>query len=102
MGDSDELLRDMNSLDPKIKFTLERGNSVPFLDVHFSLENDNSLSTDIFYKATDSHNYVPFFSFHPHRTLTNIPYSLARRICTIVSDVNVRDKRLEVERGIMT
>lgn len=55
---------------------------------------DNSLSTDIFYKETDSHNYVPFYSFHPRRTLTNIPYSLARRICTIVSDVHVRDNRL--------
>ena len=95
MGDSAELLQDINSLDPKIKFTLEKGNSVPFLDVRFTLKEDNTLNTDIFYKATDSHNYVPFFSFHPHRTLTNIPYSLARRICTIISDENVQDQRLE-------
>ena len=37
---------------------------------------------------------MPFYSFHPRRTLTNIPYSLARRICTIVSDAEVRDIRL--------
>ena len=93
-GDSSDLLRDMNDLDAKINFTLDKGNSIPFLDVRFSLTVTNELSTDIFYKETDSHNYVPFFSFHPHRTLTNIPYTLARRICTIVSDVYVRNERL--------
>ena len=95
LGDINELVRDMNSLDPKINFTNEKGTSVPFLDVRFTLNDDNGLSTDIFYKETDSHNYVPFFSFHPHRTLTNIPYCLARRICTIVSDDSVRDERLQ-------
>ena len=94
LGDPLELLREINSLDPKINFTQEIGISLPFLDVRFSLNPDNSLSTDVFYKATDSHNYVPFYSYHPHKTLTNIPYSLARRICTIVSDNDQRDLRL--------
>ena len=89
LGDPYELLRQMNSLD--LKFTIESGTKVPFLDVEFTLRNDNSLETDIFYKETDSHNYVPFYSFHPRRTLTNIPYSLARRICTIVSNTLVRN-----------
>ena len=95
LGDPFELLRQMNSLDVKIKFTIESGKKIPFLDVEFTLRNDNSLETDIFYKETDSHNYVPFYSFHPRRTLTNIPYSLARRICTIVSNTGVRDTRLK-------
>ena len=95
LGDPQELLQVMNNLDPKINFTMEQGRKVPFLDVEFTLMSDNSLSTDIFYKETDSHNYVPFYSFHPRRTLTNIPYSLARRVCTIVSDTCVRDKRLK-------
>ena len=85
----------MNSLNVKIKFTIESGKKVSFLYVEFTLRNDNSLETDIFYKETDSHNYVPFYSFHPQRTVTNIPYSLARRICTIVSNTGVRDTRLK-------
>ena len=95
LGNPSDLLLAMNSLDPKIKFTMESGDSLPFLDVKFTLESDNSLSTDIYYKETDSHNYVPFFSFHPKKTLSNIPYSLARRICTIVSKPVRRDDRLD-------
>ena len=94
LGDPANLLREMNSLDPKINFTMETGPSVPFLDVRFTICPDNSLDTDIFYKETDSHNYVPFFSYHPHKTLSNIPFSLARRICTIVSNTDRRDSRL--------
>ena len=99
LGDPYSLLRDMNNLDPKIRFTMEMGKSLPFLDVRFTLTDSNELETDIYYKATDSHNYVPFFSFHPHKTLTNIPYSLARRICTIVSMPQRRDTRLRELQG---
>ena len=95
LGDPQELLKEMNNLDPKINFSMEMGKKVPFLDVEFTLQDNGTLSTDIFYKETDSHNYVPFHSFHPHRTLTNIPYCLARRICTIVSDPSVRTMRLQ-------
>ena len=70
------------------------GNKIPFLDVSFELNQNGSLKTDIFYKETDTHNYVQFGSFHPHRTLTNIPFSLARRICLIVSERETRDLRL--------
>jgi hypothetical protein len=101
LGDPKELLKVMNSLDPKIKFTMEIGKTLPFLDVRFTMNTDNSLSTDIFYKETDTHNYVPFYSFHPHKTLTNIPYSLARRICTIVSNSNSQDRRLSELRGFL-
>ena len=101
LGDPRELLREMNSLDPSINFTMEKGKSLPFLDVSFSLNSKNQLDTDIYYKKTDSHNYVQFFSFHPHKTLTNIPYSLARRICTIVSDPITRDKRLQELHGFL-
>ena len=94
LGDPMNLLREMNSLDPKIIFTLEIGQSVPFLDIRFEIRSDNSLDTDIYYKPTDSHNFVPFFSFHPRKTLSNIPFTLARRICTIVSDKDKRDIRL--------
>ena len=40
-------------------------------------------------------HYVQFGSFHPHKTLTNIPFSLARWILIFVSDENVRNTRYE-------
>ena len=47
---------------------------------------------DIYNKATNSNWYVPFTSDLPRHSLTNIPFSLARRICTIVENENVKEK----------
>ena len=94
LGDPNSFFDVLNNIEPKIKFTMEQGKKIPFLDICFELDS-NGLSTDIFYKETDTHNYVQFGSFHPHKTLTNIPYSLARRICVIVSDSERRNQRLE-------
>ena len=55
------------------------------------IKSNNRISTDIFFKETDSKQYLNFYSCHPK---TNIPYNLARRICTIVSDQCQREKRL--------
>ena len=52
------------------------------------------MSTDIFYKPTDSKQYLDFKSCHPKHTKTNIPYNLAGIICNIVSDEQIRDKML--------
>ena len=38
--------------------------------------------------------YHNFHSCHPKHTKTIIPYNLARRICTIVSDENTQQRRL--------
>ena len=101
LGDPHDLLRDLNNLDPKIHFTMEMGKSLPFLDISFHLTERNDLETDIYYKKTDSHNYVQFFSFHPHKTLTNVPYTLARKICTVVSNPETRDYRLRELQGYL-
>ncbi|XP_062602273.1 uncharacterized protein LOC134263937, partial [Saccostrea cucullata] len=87
-----DLLNQMNS---DIKFTMETDDlQMPFLDVLVTKDN-TSLNTDIYYKPTDTHQYLHFGSSHPHHTKTAIPYNLARRICTIVSNTNIRDIRLE-------
>ena len=43
-------------------------------------------------KPTYSKRYVPITSSHPRHCLTNIPFSLARRICIIVENENVKVK----------
>jgi len=58
-------------------------------------EDDNKISTDIFSKPTDSHNYLDFYSSHAKHTKENIPFNLASRLITIVSDECVLGRRLQ-------
>ena len=34
---------------------------------------DNSVEIDIYYKPTNTHDYLPYDSAHPDHTKTNIP-----------------------------
>ena len=69
-------------------------NKMNFLDVQLLILNDKVI-TDVYYKPTDAQNYVPFKSTHPKHTLENIPYNLARRLCTIIDERSTLNKRLE-------
>ena len=42
--------------------------------------------TDIFYKETNSHDYLNYFSPHPEHTKQNIPYNLAKRVMVFAID----------------
>ena len=50
---------------------------------------------DFYNKPIDSKLYVPFTPNHPLCCLQNIPFSLARRICTIAEDENVKEQRFK-------
>ena len=86
----------LNKVQPSIKFTLENQEMIydnekkvqvlNFLDVKIILHEDNSVETDIYYKPTNTHDYLPYDSAHPHHTTTNIPYNLAKRIIVFVSN----------------
>ena len=91
-GDLDEIL---NNLDSNLNFKLETSgrSCINFLDVLISTKNELIL-TDIFYKPTDSKQYLNFHSHHPRHTKIALPYNLSRRICTIVSDEQLRMTRL--------
>ena len=102
---SDMFLNILNGLHPDIKFTLEKAimttnqynetlQSVNFLDANVTLHPNNTISTDIYYKSTNSHDYLHYDSFHPTHTKENIPYTLAKRIVVFVSDENLVEKRL--------
>lgn len=94
--DSVEALHsELNRLHPKLTFTLEHSNTqISFLDVMLRKEN-REIITDIFHKSTDTKQYLHFKSCHPRSTKNNIPYILARRICTIVTKPNLRRQRLQ-------
>ena len=84
----------LNSLHPKIKFTMEQNtDKLPFLDILLH-KKGNKLYTDIYYKVTDTHQYLDFQSCHLKHTKNNIPYCLARKICTVVIKNDLREQRL--------
>ena len=66
---------------------------VSFLNITI-YKKDDKIETDVFYKKTDNHDYLPFNSCHPRHTKDNIPYILARIVCTIVSDPVIKQRRL--------
>ena len=93
-GDLENFHSILNNLHPNLTFTIEQSDEkLPFLDV-LLLKYGNRIITDIYFKETDSKQYLNFHSCHPKHTKTSIPYNLARRICTIVSDKDTQQKRL--------
>ena len=91
----DKLWEELNSTHPKIQFTMECSDTqLPFLDVLVKLY-DGRISTDIYFKSTDTHLYLNFKSCHPKHTKVNIPFCLASRVVTIVSDKSQQRDRLD-------
>ena len=71
-GPIEEFVNILNSLDSNIQFTHECSDvGLSFLNVFLYIEN-NKLLTDIYYKNTDSHDYLPFNSCHPRHIKENI------------------------------
>ena len=69
--------------------------AIPFLDILIKRNNDK-ISMDVHYKPTDTYRCVPFSSNHPKHCKKNIPFTLARRICTIVENTEAKMKHLEI------
>ena len=85
----------INTLHPSLTFTMDKSRTkLSFLDT-MVINNNGEVLTDIFYKPTDSKQYLLYTSCHPKHTRNSIPYNLARRIKTIVSDERTLHKRLE-------
>ena len=67
----------LNELHPSLKFTVGKGKNsseqnfdvfvqvLNFLDVSVILDENGRLETDIFYKETNSHDYLNYFSHPP-------------------------------------
>ena len=93
----------LNNLHKDIKFTIQSSpKEQPFLDVMVQ-NKDGRLETDIYYKETDSKQYLLFTSCHPRHTKLSIPYNLARRLRTIISEQNTLEIRLnELKSFLLT
>jgi hypothetical protein len=83
-----------NTINNRLKFTMEKSKEkINFLDITVEINEQGTISTDIFYKMTDSHQYLDFYSCHPKHVRTNIPYNMMRRISRIVSNKEQKYQR---------
>lgn len=102
LSDIRNLHQELNSIHPRLKFTMEHSKlEISFLDILLKRE-EKYIITDIFNKTTDTKQYLHFKSCHPRSTKDNIPYNLARRICTIISKPSLRMQRLEEMKTNLT
>ena len=95
----------LNEKHATIKFTAEWSKtSINFLDVTVSLVGGN-ITTDLYVKPTNSHQYLHSSSCHPYHCKKGIPYSQALRLNRICADPNSFDRRCNdlekwlIERG---
>ena len=106
-----EFLDLLNSMHPNIVFTLEDSETthvdgmevqnLNFLDILIMLREDGKIGRDIYYKITNTHDYVHYNSFHEQQVLDNVPYNLAKRIVVFVSDYDTAERRLEELKGFL-
>ena len=90
-----DLHNTLNNLRRAIKLTIEANPTRnTFLQI-LLLVKGNRITMDIFYKPTDTFQYLPFTSCHTVHTKKNIPLNLARRICTIVEEPDTTKEWLE-------
>ena len=88
-------LESLNSFHPTIKFTYEYSKeSINFLDVQLT-HKEGQLSTDLYVKPTDTHQYLEASSCHVFHAKKSIPYSQALRLNRICSNPLSFDKRCD-------
>ena len=71
----------INECHPLIKFMTEWSpRSVMFLDTQVTVNDEGRLTTNLYVKPTDTHQYLHRDSCHPGHCKHSIPYSQALRI----------------------
>nr|VZI11478.1 unnamed protein product [Spirometra erinaceieuropaei] len=80
----DNFKRELDSVFPQIQFTMEEENNgvLPFLDVQVSRQEDGTLQTGVFRKATDTEKILHYNSNHPLSHKRSCVRTLFRRIHT--------------------
>ena len=78
----------INSLETKIKFTIEEEQDcqLPFLDTLLKRNEDGSISVKVYRKPTHTDQYLNYNSNHPSQTKDAVISSLFRRAKDIISD----------------
>ena len=90
----------INGLDEDLKFIFKnQSRFLTFLDIQLKIVN-NTLVFDIYFKPTNSFNYLTYSSCHPSHTKNNTALSLAMRIINIVT-VNRETRLSELKKHLL-
>ena len=90
----DEFFEPANSIHPSIKFTHKVSKTkISFLDTTTTVKEGN-MTTDLYSKPTDKHQYLSPSSCHPNHCFKSIPFSQAIRVNRICSTVEATKQRL--------
>ena len=71
---------------------------IPFLDLNVKLSG-NKLSTDLYIKSTDRHQYLYYTSSHPEHTKKSVVDNQALRLSRICSEESDFEKHLKWNHG---
>ena len=90
----EELLETLNSVNEAIQFTLEFSDKeISFLDI--LIKRDNSgIWMDLYHKPTGTQRCLSYSTSRSKHCLKNIPFVMARHICTIVENNPLKSKHL--------
>ena len=100
----------INNLHPASKRTFEKAKLIQcdhsqfyqvlnFLDFEITFHSGNTVETDVYYKDTKTHDYVPYDSAHPKLCKDNLPFNLDKRIIVFVYNAeNVEMKLKELKK----
>ena len=87
----------INSLDKNLEFTIEEplefedtdksiSQKLNFLDINIIKKSNGNIETDVYYKDTNTHDYLNYNSHHPSHIKNNLPYNLAKRLVIFCSN----------------
>ena len=77
----------MNSINSSIKFTCNYSKEcVQCLDVSVFVDNSSSITTDLYVKPTDTHQYLQATSYHPNHAMRSVPFHQALRMLRLCSN----------------
>ena len=95
--DLQDFFNHMNSIHPKIKFTIEEeiDGCLPFLDTKLKRNSDGRISVLVYRKPTHTDQYLNFISNHPTSTKDAVISALFRRARDIVSEHDDLEKENE-------
>ena len=83
----EDFMQYVNVFHPSLSYTYDASDtSDNFLDISISITK-HGLTTDIFYKDTDTHSYLRYESAHPPSCKKGIPYSQFCRLSRICNNV---------------
>jgi hypothetical protein len=89
----------LNSINSSIQFTYRCSrSSIDFLDILVSKDSDGLVSTDLFIKETDTHQFLHNNSCHPGHIKRSLAFSQTlryRRICSSVERARFHSDNLE-------